>query len=88
MVKALNTMNAYLMVDPGQLAGGDHSSFVCGDHDDAKKTVTGLLADLGHRDVIDLGDITSARGSEMYLPLWARLWGAVGTPMFNIKVVR
>ncbi|HEY8719968.1 MAG TPA: hypothetical protein VIM26_15410, partial [Pengzhenrongella sp.] len=41
-----------------------------------------------HTDVIDLGDITTARGPEMYLPLWLRLWGAVGTGMFNIKVVR
>lgn len=88
VVKALNTMNAYLMVDPSQLADGDHTSFVSGDDDEAKKTVTGLLADLGHRDVIDLGDITTARGSEMYLPLWARLWTALGTPMFSIKVVR
>ncbi len=88
VVKALNTMNAYLMVDPGQLAGADHTSFVSGDDDEAKKTVTALLTELGHRDVIDLGDITTARGSEMYLPLWTRLWAALGTSMFSIKVVR
>jgi hypothetical protein len=38
--------------------------------------------------VIDLGDITTARGTEMYLPLWLRLWGSLGTGIFNIKVVR
>ncbi len=86
MVEALNTMSA-LMVDPAQLAGVDHTSFVSGDDDAAKKTVTDLLAELGHRDVIDLGDITTARGSEMYLPLWARLWAALDTPVFSIKVV-
>ncbi len=88
VVKALNTMNAYLMVDPGQLAEGQHSVFVSGDDATAKGTVTSLLTSLGHRDVIDLGDITTARGTEMYLPLWARLWSALGTPMFNIQIVR
>jgi hypothetical protein len=42
----------------------------------------------GWRDVIDLGDITSARGAEGYVALWLRLWGAPQVPMFNIKVVR
>lgn len=88
VVKTLNTMNASLMVDPRSLAGGDHSVFVCGNDADAKATVAGLLSDLGHTDVIDLGDITSARGTEMYLPLWLRLMGALGTANFNIKVVR
>jgi 8-hydroxy-5-deazaflavin:NADPH oxidoreductase len=81
-------MNAYLMVQPGQLAGGDHTVLICGDDAEAKKVVTELLAGLGHTDVVDLGDISAARGTEMYLPLWARLWQALGTPMFNIKVVR
>ena len=49
---------------------------------------TGLLTELGHRDVIDLGDITTARGTEMYLPLWLRLWGALGPGTFNISVAR
>jgi predicted dinucleotide-binding enzyme len=88
VVKALNTMNAYLMVDPIQLAGGDHTVFVSGDDPDAKNQVTELLDSLGWTDVIDLGDITTARGTEMYLPLWARIWGATENPMFNIKVVR
>jgi predicted dinucleotide-binding enzyme len=87
VVKALNTMNAYLMVEPGQLGVGDHSTFISGDDAEAKKAVIELVADLGHTDVIDLGDITTARGTEMYLPLWARLWAALGTPMFNIKIV-
>ena len=88
VVKALNTLNAYLMVDPRQLAGGDHSTFVSGNDADAKKEVTELLASFGHTDVVDLGDISTARGTEMYLPLWARLWQSLGTPVFNIKVVR
>jgi predicted dinucleotide-binding enzyme len=88
VVKSLNTMNAFLMADPGQLAGGGHSVFVSGNDADAKKTVTALLESLGHTDVVDLGDITTARGTEMVLPIWLRLYGALGTPMFNFKVVR
>jgi predicted dinucleotide-binding enzyme len=62
--------------------------FVCGDDPDAKAQVTGLLESFGWSDVIDLGDITTARGAEMYLPLWTRLWATLGTPVFTIKVVR
>ena len=88
VVKALNTLNAALMVHPGQLADGQHTVFVSGNDPDAKKTVTALLDSFGHTDVIDLGDIATARGTEMLLPLWLRLMAALGTPMFNIKVVR
>jgi predicted dinucleotide-binding enzyme len=75
------------MASPARLAGGQHSVFVAGNDPDAKKTVTGLLESFGHTDVIDLGDI-SARGTEMLMPLWLRLMGALNTPMFNVKVVR
>jgi predicted dinucleotide-binding enzyme len=88
VVKTLNTMTADLQAEPGQLAHGDHTVFVSGDDADAKQEVTRFLASLGHTDVIDLGDITTARGTEMYLPLWLRLWGSLGTGIFNIKVVR
>jgi hypothetical protein len=88
VVKALNTMNAFLMVDPWRLAGGDTSVFVSGNDAGAKKTVTELLVSFGHTDVIDLGDITTARGSEMLLAVWVRLYGALGTPMFTFKIVR
>jgi predicted dinucleotide-binding enzyme len=88
VVKTLNTVNAGLMVEPGRLADGNHSVFLSGDDAGAKDTVRGLLESLGHRDIIDLGDITTARGAEMYLPLWLRLYGALGTVDFNIKVVR
>lgn len=88
VVKSLNTMNGALMAEPGGLAEGDHSVFVCGDDEEAKRTVTELLGRMGHTDVIDLGDITAARGAEMILPLWLRLYGALGTAEFNFKVVR
>jgi predicted dinucleotide-binding enzyme len=88
VVKTLNTMNASVMVDPARVAGGDHSVFVSGNDADAKAAVTDILKSFGHRDVIDLGDITSARGAEMLLPIWLRLWGALGTGDFNFKIAR
>lgn len=88
VVKALNTLTAELMVHPKNLAGGDHSVFVSGNDADAKAQVTGLLEDFGHTDVIDLGDLSTARGSEMLLPIWLRLMGSLGTHLFNVKVVR
>ena len=87
VVKSLNTLNADLMVDPGRL-GEPTTVFVSGDDAEAKALVTGLLHDLGHRDVVDLGDITTARGTEMWLALWVRLMGALGTASFNLRVVR
>jgi predicted dinucleotide-binding enzyme len=87
VVKSLNTMNNALMVDPQRL-GGDTTVFVSGDDADAKATVTELLRAMGHGDVIDLGGIETARGPEMYLPLWIRINLALGGNDFNIKVVR
>ncbi|MGF1661485.1 MAG: NADPH-dependent F420 reductase [Kineosporiaceae bacterium] len=88
VVKSLNTMAADLMVDPGGLREGDHTVFVSGDDDAAKAQVTALLRSFGHTDVVDLGDITTARGTEALLPAWLRLFTALGTPHFQFKVVR
>ncbi|GAA2165667.1 hypothetical protein FHX52_0855 [Humibacillus xanthopallidus] len=87
VVKTLNTLNANLMVNPKEL-GADSSVFVSGDDAAAKTTVIELLQSFGHTDVIDLGDISTARGTEMLLPVWLRLMGALGTSAFNFKIVR
>jgi 8-hydroxy-5-deazaflavin:NADPH oxidoreductase len=87
VVKTLNTLTAELMVHPDAL-GRASTVFVSGDDGGAKQTVLELLAAFGHEDVIDLGDISTARGPEMYLPLWLRLMGALGTASFNLSVVR
>lgn len=88
VVKSLNTMTAAVMVDPARVAGGDHSVFVSGNDEAAKQTVIELLKSFGHTDVIDLGDLSTARGTEMLLPIWLRLMGALGTPYFNVKIAR
>jgi len=88
VVKTLNTVNANVMVDPGQVGGGEHDVFVSGDDRAAKAEVTRILREwFGWRRVLDLGDITSARGAEMVLALWVRLVPAIGTWMFNLRVV-
>jgi predicted dinucleotide-binding enzyme len=88
VVKALNTVNAVLMVDPGRLPG-EHSLFVAGNDADAKAKVTEILRDwFGWKSIVDLGDITAARGMEAYLLLWIRMMQAFGTPSFNVQVVR
>lgn len=87
VVKTLNTLEASLMVDPRSL-GESSTVFVSGDDAAAKATVVELLQSFGHDDVIDLGGIETARGTEMVLPIWLRLWPALGTTRFNFKVVR
>ena len=89
VVKSLNTVSAPVMVNPGLVGHGDHTIFVSGNDTAAKAHLTEILTNwFGWRDVVDLGDISTARGPEMYLPLWLRLWGALATPMLNVKVVR
>lgn len=88
VVKTLNTVTASLMVHPRQLADGEHHIFVSGNDADAKAQVSRLLTTwFGWKHIIDLGDITTARSTEMYLPIWLQLWGALGTGMFNIQVI-
>lgn len=87
VVKALNTINCNLMIDAASVPG-DHVVFVCGNDDGAKARTRDLLAEFGWTGnrVIDLGDITAARGTEHYLMLWLRLMGVAGGPNFNIAV--
>lgn len=87
VVKTLNTLTASLMIEPKTL-GESTTVFVSGDDAVAKAAVVSLLESFGHDDVIDLGGIETARGTEMLLPVWLRLMGALGTGSFNFKVVR
>lgn len=87
VVKALNMMTAAVMVDPASVGGGEHTTFLAGNHEAAKSVVMNLLHSFGWRDVRDLGDIAGARGMEAYLVFWVRGIQVFGTPMFNIKLV-
>ncbi len=89
VVKALNTVSANIMINPGMLPE-KHDAIIAGNDTEAKQWVTDtLLKDwFGWKSVIDLGDITNARATEMYLPLWLRLFGSLQNPNFNIKIVK
>lgn len=88
VVKALNTMNCNLMVEPGRVPGA-HDAFLCGNDGGARQKVRDLLVEgFGWKIVHDLGDLTAARALEMYLPLWLRLYGALGSPDFNLHLAR
>jgi predicted dinucleotide-binding enzyme len=89
VVKSLNTINCAVMVDPDAVPG-DHVVFVSGDDAEAKQTVTELLGSFGWpvERVIDLGALTTARGTEAYLLIWLAMWQAVGHPQFNIAIQR
>ncbi len=88
VVKTLNTITANIMVNPRQVANGDHHVFVSGDDAQAKGQVVDILKSFGWLHILDLGDITTMRGTEMYLPIWLRIWGALGTGMFNVKIMK
>jgi predicted dinucleotide-binding enzyme len=89
VVKTLNTMWCGLMVNPAMIGGGDHTNYICGNDEDAKSKVKSLLYEFGWKDenILDLGDISSARGTEAVLPIWLRIWGATQNGAFNFKIV-
>jgi len=87
VVKTLNTVNANVMVDPSKLIEKTNV-FVSGNDIEAKATVVHILRDwFGWKEIIDLGNITTARSVEMYVPLWHNLRTAISSQRFNIKVV-
>jgi predicted dinucleotide-binding enzyme len=91
VVKALNTVNCDIMIEPSRVPGS-HNLFICGNDAAAKKRVTQYLSDwFGWKpdNIIDVGDITAARGTEMMMPLWMRLFqGVIGHPHFNWQIVQ
>jgi predicted dinucleotide-binding enzyme len=87
VVKALNTVNGAVMVDPARLPEAT-TIFVAGDDQGARQLVRDLLVELGWSDIVEFPALDAARGLEMWLPLWVRLMGALGTADFNLKLVR
>jgi predicted dinucleotide-binding enzyme len=87
VVKALNTMNCQVMVDPGRVPG-EHNVFLAGNDDAAKAAAIELITSFGWPagSLIDLGDISAARGMEMLLALWLRLMGSLGHADFNFHI--
>jgi len=88
VVKALNTVNAAVMVDPSRVGDGSTTMFLAGDDASARSIVRGLLDALGWQDVVEFEELSAARAMEMWLPFWVRLMGRLGTADFNLKIVR
>ena len=88
VVKTLNTMNAQVMTNPALVPGGDSTVFMSGNDADSKISVQEILKSFGWRDIIDLGDITSSRATEMLMPIWLRAWGVMGQRPYNFKLAR
>lgn len=89
VVKTLNTMWCGIMVNPALVNNGDHNVFLCSNYEDAKEEVRKILLSFGWKveNIIDLGDLTAARGTEMFLPLWLKIYATKKGRAFNIKVV-
>ena len=67
-VKAFNSVGNTCMVNP-QFKGGKPTMFICGNDDDAKKTVTGILDQFGW-ETADMGKAEAARAIEPLCMLW------------------
>ena len=87
IVKTLNIVNCEVMIDATR-SGGEPTMFLCGNNADAKEEVKSILQQFKWSDIIDLGDITTARGTEMLLPIWLRTWFATDNGHFAFKIVR
>lgn len=90
VVKTFNTMWCGIMVDPNLVGGGNHINYVCGNDASAKNTTINILKQFGWKDecLLDLGDITNARGTEATLLIWLRVYGATKTGAFNFNIIK
>lgn len=87
VVKTLNIVNCQVMAD-ASICGGDATMFMSGNDSAAKAEVKGILEQFGRKDIVDLGDIATCRGTEMMLPIWLRSWMATGDGHIAFKLVR
>jgi 8-hydroxy-5-deazaflavin:NADPH oxidoreductase len=90
VVKTLNTMWSGFMVNPTMLNDGNHINYICGNDTESKAKVIAILKDFGWKNecILDLGDITNARGTESTLLLWTRIFAATQSGAFNMSIVK
>jgi 8-hydroxy-5-deazaflavin:NADPH oxidoreductase len=90
VVKTLNTMYSGIMINPAMIGNGNHTNYICGNDADAKAKVIEILKSFGWNaeNILDLGDITNARGTESTLLIWTRIYGATKTGAFNLSIVK
>lgn len=90
IVKTFNTMNCFLMVNPGHVGKGNHVNYISGNDSDAKTQVKEFIKQLGWKDenILDLGDISAARAQESVLLIWLRIMQKLNSAEFNFQVVK
>jgi predicted dinucleotide-binding enzyme len=69
VVKAFNTINAYIMCNPKR-EEGEPTLFIAGNNDEAKKTVTSFAESWGWKGIVDMGDISKAFLLEALAQFW------------------
>jgi 8-hydroxy-5-deazaflavin:NADPH oxidoreductase len=70
-VKAFNSVGAPQMVNP-KFTAGKPTMFICGNSEEAKKTVSGILDQFGW-EIADMGKVEAARAIEPLCMLWCIL---------------
>ncbi|GGP88300.1 NADPH-dependent F420 reductase [Streptomyces melanogenes] len=89
VVKTLNTMLFMVMTAPDTLATPP-TAYLSGDDNQAKRTVSDLLGDLGWQPerIEDLGDITTARATEAMILLVPHILRRHGFKPFAVSLAR
>ncbi|WP_290051938.1 NADPH-dependent F420 reductase [Amycolatopsis solani] len=89
VVKTLNTMLFMVMTAPAALSTPP-TAYLSGDDERAKKTVAGLLGDLGWEPawIEDLGDITTARATEAMILVVPHIVRRNGFTPFAVSLAR
>ena len=77
VVKAFNTIGSPYFVDPS-FSQGRPTMLIAGNDEDAKRTVTDVLADFGWTDTVDIGGIAGSRELEAICIVWVKIGGARG----------
>ena len=90
VVKTLNTMWSGIMVNPKMIHEGNHINYICGNDAEAKAKVISILNEFGWQNdnILDLGDISNARGTESILLIWTRIYSVTQTGAFNMSIVK
>jgi 8-hydroxy-5-deazaflavin:NADPH oxidoreductase len=87
VVKALNTVGAHIMVDPAGVTGDRPTMFIAGDDRTAKREVTAIVESLGWTDIVDLGELRTARYLESLGMVWITHWVTTHSANHALKLV-
>ena len=77
VVKAFNTIGNPYFVDPS-FSDGKPTMLIAGNDDDAKRTVSDVVADFGWPEAIDIGGIEGSRELEAICIAWVKIGGRRG----------